>query len=649
VDCPPSDAEDGLLDQAVAHLESCADCQDFLDHLSPDTVSVAEPRSSAARFARKNLLADLVDGILQRQARLRMATDKPPADNALTDSASTESHHCGSVDELACQLAPGQILRGRTSRFVVKSPMGFGDFTETYEAEQVVECDGVLRREPAVIKIPRVAHEMSDEAAAVRLRLLSGLIRVVAQDLQSLGRLEEVARIIDCGEYVHRLRDHAANSTFVAYQYVAGPNLVDYMRLHYATRGRFCGLPTAKDFALWARPIVCAVHELHNRLVLHGDICPSNVLVTGRGQVVLIDVGQSIFRDVMSGANGLSQCFYRAPEGINTPGSDLFSVGGLLYFLATGKEPIGLGAVEDKEQLKQQVALKIKQANPALHKEDAGVADIIAMCLRKYERVQSANQLLRDIDTFWSAEPSKSVVDEMHALVEPAERLEKSGNSLFRTLAGIQARALRHVLDEMSNGVFDVSGSPHDIRAAANQFIAALGEGDEFVTVTLPPFWFPHNIGTNGRFLSMCRNAAARRASVRRVFLLDETLSDRYLQEIVSAQLRAVADLDPSVKSNFAVRYLPMSAEKRRRLVASGRHFGLLVKGGVRIAMFPIYDTNERLVTLRFRSEPGHVEGLREKFEAIWSEARPLVDLRLPTSTQNIDALGDAGALEDVG
>jgi hypothetical protein len=193
----------------------------------------------------------------------------------------------------------------------------------------------------------------------------------------------------------------------------------------------------------------------------------------------------------------------------------------------------------------------------------------------------------------------------------------------------------------MSKGVFDVSGSPTDIRFAACQLLRTLRAGDEFVTISLPAFWFPDNIGINGWFLTMCRNAAARGASVKRVLLINQDLSDPRLQQIVAAQINAAAELDNLARSNFAVRYVPMSAERRRKLVATGRHFGLLVKGGDRIAMFPVYDTDERLVTLRFRSGLRQVEGLREAFEDIWRESRPLVDLRLPTLS--IDALEDAG------
>jgi hypothetical protein len=195
----------------------------------------------------------------------------------------------------------------------------------------------------------------------------------------------------------------------------------------------------------------------------------------------------------------------------------------------------------------------------------------------------------------------------------------------------------------MSKGVFDANGGARDIRSDAYALLSTLGVGDEFITVSLPAFWYPDNIGINGRFLSMCRNAAARGASIKRVFLIDECLSDPHLQQIVAAQLDAVADIEPSLRPNFAVRYVLMSADERRRRVANGRHFGLLVKGNECIAMSPEYDSNDLLVSLRFRSGPRQVDGLREVFEDIWSNSRPLVDLCFPTDSLTLDMLENTG------
>ena len=196
----------------------------------------------------------------------------------------------------------------------------------------------------------------------------------------------------------------------------------------------------------------------------------------------------------------------------------------------------------------------------------------------------------------------------------------------------------------MGQGRLDVTGNSEEIRRAACDLVSKLQEGDEFIGVSLPVFWLPNNIGTNGGFLTQCRNAAARGAIVRRVFLIDERLLDKHLRAIVSTQLSSVASLDPVSRSRFAVRYRLLSSEQRRAQVAAGRHFGLLVKEGATTSMSPVYDGDDNLVTLRFRSGARHVDGLREIFEDLWSKAMPLADLRLQNSAVDVDVLATSAA-----
>jgi serine/threonine protein kinase len=623
------------LHELAEHLVVCGACSGMFDSLyssAPAGDRIARDLRSAPQPGR--LVSQLVSEVLAQYERQHQSTAL-----TLIHRQSPAGPSRAPLVDCDGQLSAGQSLQGRSNEFLVTESFGQGDFTETYAADCLGSAaDGASRRARAVVKIPRIADEMSSDAATDRLLLLRSLIRVHAQDMQNLAGLREVAQMIDCGKYVHRLHGHSIESTFVAYEYVDGLDLPAYMTRYYSDGGQFRGLPTAAAFADWARMLAKGVLEIHNRSVLHGAICPRNVVVTPDGQPVFVDVGQALFREVMNGARAFSGNFYRAPEGISTPSSDLFSLGGLLLFVATGEDPIGF-TYTDREVLKQQIALKVKETNPRLYQDDVGVADIIASCLRQDGRVQHASRLLDDIDKFWPEATPVSILEELQSLTDPATCLDAGDNSVYRSVAYSHIRSLRRILSEMGKGVFDASGSPSDIRSAAYALLRTLGAGDEFVTVSLPAFWFPENIGTNGRFLSMCRNAAARGASVKRVLLINEDLSDPHLQEIVAAQLNAAADLDTAVRANFAIRYLPMSPEKRRRLVASGKHFGLLVKGGDRVAMSPVYDTNEMLVTLRFRSGLQQVEGLREAFEAIWTDARPLVDLRLPTASLNLDVI----------
>jgi serine/threonine protein kinase len=615
------------FDAASLGAQGDADTVPSPSDLGPSITGSGEGEQFKVRLVQRVLAEASRLDRRNRRASLLRAAPAPPAVGAI---------HPPFFDPLEGHLSPGQVLRGTTGRFAIVRLIGVGAFTETYLADHL--C-GPAPHAAAALKIPRLADDMSADAARDRLRLLGALIGSGASALADLDALPNVARVLDTGRYSHHINGRSAESSFIAYEYIeGGRDLGTFLRERYARGATFTGVASATAFADLARALTSAVLDLHAQCVVHGDICPRNILVARDGRLVLIDVGQHTFREVLQGTNDFSGFFYRAPEGVSTPGSDLFSVGAVLYYIATGKEPIGLADRRDIEALKQKISLRIMQANPALFREDAGVADTIAMCLRSTGRVEHASQLLEEIDTSWPESAPITVTAELAALDVYAKLLDSGNNALYRSVACSHLRSCQRTLADMSKGVFDATGT-NSIRRAAKGLMGSLAAGDEFLTVALPAFWYQRNIGTNGRFLSACRNAAARGATVRRVFLLDDELSDESLESIVAAQLRAVEALDPACRPNFAVRYCRMPSARRRHAVATGKHFGLFVKDDGPIAMFPVYNADQTLVTLRFRSGRRHVDGLREAFDVLWGDARPLADLKLPTTTLDIDLI----------
>jgi eukaryotic-like serine/threonine-protein kinase len=113
-------------------------------------------------------------------------------------------------------------------------------------------------------------------------------------------------------------------------------------------------LPPEEVAAIGARAAF-ALHDLHRQHVIHLDIKPSNVILRdvgegGLGDAVLIDFGLSrhdqlpdLVAEEFDGAIGTGA--YVAPEQAlgdrSDPRSDLFSLGVVLYFLATGERPYG--------------------------------------------------------------------------------------------------------------------------------------------------------------------------------------------------------------------------------------------------------------------------------------------------------------------
>ncbi len=108
-------------------------------------------------------------------------------------------------------------------------------------------------------------------------------------------------------------------------------------------------LPAERVAEIGAK-IATALHDLHRQHVVHLDLKPSNVMMRSSGEAVLIDFGLSRhdqLPDLLAEEFHLplGTAPYISPEQVlgnrTDPRSDLFALGVMLYFLATGRRPFG--------------------------------------------------------------------------------------------------------------------------------------------------------------------------------------------------------------------------------------------------------------------------------------------------------------------
>jgi len=108
-------------------------------------------------------------------------------------------------------------------------------------------------------------------------------------------------------------------------------------------------LPAAEVAEIGVK-IAFALHDLHRQHVIHLDLKPSNVILRDDGEAVLIDFGLSrhdqlpdLVAEEFDDPVGTGP--YIAPEQVlrerGDPRSDIFALGVILYFLATGERPFG--------------------------------------------------------------------------------------------------------------------------------------------------------------------------------------------------------------------------------------------------------------------------------------------------------------------
>lgn len=102
-----------------------------------------------------------------------------------------------------------------------------------------------------------------------------------------------------------------------------------------------------------ARKLAKLIHVFHvnNPAIVIRDIKPSNILLTERNDVYLIDFGTSTFLHESNQATALGTIGFAAPEqfenGVVDLRSDLFSLGATIFYMLTGGENIYTSSGKD--------------------------------------------------------------------------------------------------------------------------------------------------------------------------------------------------------------------------------------------------------------------------------------------------------------
>jgi len=215
--------------------------------------------------------------------------------------------------------------RARFGPYRVLRELGHGGMGTVYLAERE---DGSVRRRVAIKVIRRGL-----DTDALRRRFL--------RERQILAGLEHAA--------IARLYEDGTTEDGLPYFVMEAIDGVDLLAWCDLRR-----LPTRRRVELFVR--VCeAVHYAHQRLVVHRDLKPGNILVTADGGPRLLDFGLARLLDPTSdpeaadlSALGVRFCTpeYASPEQLRgepiATTSDVYSLGVILYELLTGHRPYRL-------------------------------------------------------------------------------------------------------------------------------------------------------------------------------------------------------------------------------------------------------------------------------------------------------------------
>ncbi|MGE0393039.1 MAG: serine/threonine-protein kinase [Vicinamibacterales bacterium] len=208
--------------------------------------------------------------------------------------------------------APQPASPGMWNGFELRAVIGHGSFGDVYRA-----FDPKLQQECAVKLLPR-----KGDASAARSRILA--------------EARMLARVRHANVVAIRGVDEAANPPGLWMELVHGRTLDDLVRAH----GPF----SAREAASIGLDVCQALAAAHGAGLLHGDVKAHNVMREAGGRIVLMDFGAGRDRSAPPASDTTGTPLYLAPEVFagqaRTATSDVYSLGVLLYFLASGAYPV---------------------------------------------------------------------------------------------------------------------------------------------------------------------------------------------------------------------------------------------------------------------------------------------------------------------
>jgi len=374
---------------------------------------------------------------------------------------------------------PAQLI----SHYRILGPLGSGGMGVVYRAE-----DTSLRRTVALKFLP--------EPAASNLGVNEHLRRE-ARAASALNH-PNICTIYEVGQ--------DAGEVFIAMEYVEGRTLAELIR-----EG---GLPV-ETVLRSGRQLASALAHAHDRGVIHGDLKPLNIIVTPRGDAKILDFGlarrkdpaefdkrtlETVSAESRVGLGGTLP--YMAPEQIKgadaSPCTDLWSLGIVLYEMATGTRPF------QGENLYLLCNSILREApRPFSPQIPSGLATVFLRCLEKepaqrYQRAGEARAALEaltssQVEAISPPRPAASralramVATIALAVLAAAGLLTIRGDKLWKHGASgtVPSRVLLGVLPPVSSGDTSQSAFESGLADTLNSRLGELSTRHAFAVIPM--------------------------------------------------------------------------------------------------------------------------------------------------------------------
>ena len=266
------------------------------------------------------------------------------------------------------------------NRYQILERIGVGGMAYVYEAEDIL-----LKRKVAV-KILKQQFAEDEE-----------FVHKFENEAQSAASLvhPNIVNIYDVGE-------EEANGQMIHYivmELVRGITLKQYIEQK--------GEISEEEIVRFSKEIASALNLAHKNNIVHRDIKPANILLTEGGSIKVTDFGIARISSsaTITYTNSiLGTVHYISPEQAKgrfiDRKSDLYSLGVVMYEMATGRVPfdaensVGIAIKHIQEQAQEPIDLR-----PDLH---PGLNEIIMRCMEKepVDRYSDAKEIIRDLSRY---------------------------------------------------------------------------------------------------------------------------------------------------------------------------------------------------------------------------------------------------------
>lgn len=290
------------------------------------------------------------------------------------------------------ELRQGTPLQG--GRYIIKRVLGQGGFGITYLAEQVSLGRDVAIKE-FFMKGNCQRNSVTGKVTTGNTLQIGRYHAKFLKEARTLSGLSHpnIISIIDVFE--------ENGTAYYAMPFMPNGSLSDLVKKNG---------PLREDAALhYIKQIAQALKYMHNKHLCHFDVKPANILLDANDNAVLIDFGISKSYDVHGNETsttpiGMSEGYapleqYQQMVREFSPASDVYSLGGTLYFLVMGKVPPSAINIAQGADLELDVNLSYDTRN------------LIEMAMRT-----SSKQRLQNVDRF-----IKEKLNESPSIVQDVE------------------------------------------------------------------------------------------------------------------------------------------------------------------------------------------------------------------------------------